>query len=67
MINNFEQSSHEEPPEQIKYTDKDLVILSGDLEELKEDIEIHTLIKFANVVLNSFDNEAEEVEEDEED
>ena len=67
MTNNFEVYGSSKTPEPNELSEKDLAILSGDLKELKQDIEFHNLLKFTNLVLNSFDTEEEEIEEDEED
>lgn len=67
MTNNFEMNGSSKAPQPEELSEKDLAILSGDLGELKQDIELHSLLKFTNLVLNSFDTEEEEIEEDEED
>lgn len=66
MVNGFESSGFSETPEPVELTEKDLTILSGDLDELRKDIEFHNLLKFTNLVVNSYDTEEEELEEREE-
>lgn len=66
MINSFESNEFSKNPEPVELSEKDLTILSGDLNELKKDIEFHNILKFTNLVVNSYDPEEEELEEREE-
>ena len=67
MTNSFEMNGSSKEPESGQLSEKDLAILSGDFGGLKKEIELHNLFKFTNLVLNSFDTEKEEIEENEED
>lgn len=66
MTGNFEMNESNKAPDPYELSERDLTILSGDLTELREAIELRDTLELAKFVLHTLCSEEEEEEEPEE-